>query len=163
MFLIGIDIGGTNLKLGLIEDGTIVDKIEVPTNSFDLIKQLESVTNQLLSKNNLDIKEVSGVGVGCPGIVIDGILKYSPNLILNDCNLKGILTEVFGGIPVVIKNDADMATLAENKFGAGVGTKNMILLTIGTVQHLWNLKSSCITETLYLLNSSSLFPPAPNP
>lgn len=131
MFLVGIDIGGTNLKIGLIEDGKIIDKTQVPTNSFDLIKQVESVTYEILNKNNLDIKEISGIGVGCPGIIINGKVIESANLKLFDCDLQKILLSTFQ-VPVVVINDADMATIAENKLGAGMGSKNMLLLTIGT-------------------------------
>lgn len=131
MYLIGIDIGGTNLKIGLIEDGALIDRIEVATNSFDLIKQLEATIIQLLDKNNLTIKEISGIGVGCPGVIVNGKVLESANLKLFDCDLQKILINTFD-IPVIVKNDADMATLAENKLGAGNGTKNMLMLTIGT-------------------------------
>ena len=131
MYLVGIDIGGTSIKMGLINDGEIVSKIDAPTNTFDIIKQIISMTYELLENNNLQINEVSGVGVGCPGIIIDGKVVESVNLHLADCNLKEILMEEFK-VPVVVKNDADMATLAENRFGAGANSKNMVMITIGT-------------------------------
>jgi len=131
MYLIGIDIGGTNIKVGLILDGKIVAKKEEPTNTFDLIKQIESIVYDILDDNNIIIKDINGIGVGCPGIIINGKIIDSANLDLFDCDLKNILQEIFA-IPVVVKNDADMATIAENRFGAGIGSKNMIMLTIGT-------------------------------
>ena len=131
MYLIGIDIGGTNLKIGLIKDEEIIDKIEQPTNSFDLIRQLVSVTFELVEKNNLKMQDITAIGVGCPGIIINGKVLESANLKLFDCDLQNILKESFK-VPVIVKNDADMATLAENKLGAGVGSQNMLLLTIGT-------------------------------
>lgn len=127
--IIGIDIGGTNLKAGLIDNGRIIDKITKPTNSFDLIKQIVSTVNELKDNNNVQYLE--GIGVGCPGLIIDGKVIESANLHLFDCDLQTILSQEFG-IPVIVKNDADMATLAENKYGGGVGAKNMLLLTIGT-------------------------------
>lgn len=131
MYLIGIDIGGTSLKIGLIEDGKIIARQEESTNSFDLIKQVETKVQDILSQNNLTIGEISGIGVGCPGIVINGNVIESANLNLSNCNLQEILRDKFK-VPVVVKNDCDMATLAENKLGAGVGSKNMLMLTIGT-------------------------------
>jgi len=127
--IIGIDIGGTNLKAGLIDNGRIIDKVTKPTNSFDLIKQIISTVNEL--KENNSVTSIAGIGVGCPGIIVNGKVIESANLQLFDCDLQQILRDEFC-IPVVVKNDADMATLAENKYGAGVGAKNMLLLTIGT-------------------------------
>ena len=131
MYLIGIDIGGTNLKVGLIKDGEIINKIVQPTNSFDLIKQVVTTVKEILIQNNMDLQEIEGVGVGCPGIINNGVVVESANLKLFDCDLQKILEQELGK-PVIIKNDADMATLAEFKYGAGIGTKNMILLTVGT-------------------------------
>ena len=131
MYLIGIDIGGTSVKIGIIQDGNIIAKSETSTNAFDLIKQIVSATHELLDNNKLTIREISGIGVGCPGIIVNGKVIESANLQLFDCDLQSILREAFG-IPVIVKNDADMATLAENRFGAGVGTDNMIMLTVGT-------------------------------
>ena len=59
MYLVGIDIGGTNLKIGLIRDDEIIDKIEQPTNSFDLIRQLVSVTFEIVEKK----KNIFALGV----------------------------------------------------------------------------------------------------
>lgn len=131
MYLIGIDIGGTNIKAGLIKDGAIIEKKQEPTNTFDLVKQIESIINDLVESNNITMQQVSGIGVGCPGIIINGKVIESANLDLFDCDLTEILQNTFG-VKVVVKNDADMATLAENRFGAGVGSKNMLMLTIGT-------------------------------
>ena len=48
MYLVGIDIGGTNLKVGLIENNKIINRVVKPTNSFDLIKQIVSTVNEIL-------------------------------------------------------------------------------------------------------------------
>ena len=131
MYLVGIDIGGTSIKIGLIQDGQIIAKVEKPTNAFDLIKQIETETTEIILSNKLTLNDISGIGVGCPGVIIGGKVIESANLKLFDCDLTSILVEFFG-VPVVVKNDADMATLAEHRFGAGVGAKNMLMLTIGT-------------------------------
>ena len=106
MYLIGIDIGGTLVKIGLIEDGKIVARQEESTNTFDLVKQLETKIQEILNQNNLDSNEISGIGVGCPGIVINGEVVESANLNLSHCNLKSILSEKFN-VPVVVKNDCE--------------------------------------------------------
>lgn len=131
MYIIGVDIGGTNLKVGLIEDGNLIDKIQQPTNSFDLIKQIIGVINEIAQKNNISIFSIDGIGIGCPGLIKDGVVVASPNLQLFDCNLTEILTNELG-VEVKLNNDADMATLGEHNLGAGEGCKNMVMLTIGT-------------------------------
>lgn len=130
MYTIGIDIGGTNLKVGLIEDGRIIDKIILPSNTFDIIRQLISTTFELLEKNKIEQRLVTGVGVACPGIIDEGKIMSSANLVI-DCDLQTILSQELN-MPVVVKNDADMATLAENKLGSGENVPNMVMLTIGT-------------------------------
>lgn len=132
MFIIGVDIGGTNLKVGLIEDGKLIDKALQSTNSFDLIKQIISMISEIAQKNNISIFSIDGIGIGCPGLIKDGIIVASPNLQLFDCKLAEILTNELG-VQVILNNDGDMATLGEYSLGgAGEGCKNMVMLTIGT-------------------------------
>lgn len=131
MYLIGVDIGGTNLKIGLIKNKTIVDKIVEPTDKDDVVNQVKKLVNLIISKYSLKTSDIQKLGVGCPGIVIDGIIKESANLKLFNCNLVEILTNHFG-IKTYVKNDADMAVLAEHTLGAGKGYDNVILITIGT-------------------------------
>lgn len=131
MYLIGVDIGGTNLKIGLIKDDKIIDRQNESTNAENLINQIENQINILLINNNLKAKDISGMGVGCPGIINNGIVIESANLNLHGVNLQKILEDRLK-IKVEVKNDADMATLSEHKLGAGKGCKNMIMLTLGT-------------------------------
>ena len=129
MYTIGVDIGGTNIKVGIIDDDEIIDKIVVPTNAFDLIMQICNLIDTIMDKNNINISQVVGIGVGCPGIVKDGIIVESANLQLHNVPLKDILLEKYS-TSVIVKNDGDMATLGEFYLASDV--KNMILLTIGT-------------------------------
>ncbi len=130
MYLVGVDIGGTNLKVGLIEGRQIIDKVVHATNSFDLVKQIVNAIYELLEKNKLKISDIEGVGIGCPGIVKDGVVLESANLNLTNFPLANILSDEIH-LPVIIRNDADMATLAEYKF-LDKPCKNMLMLTIGT-------------------------------
>lgn len=131
MYIIGVDIGATNLKLGLIENSKIRDKYSVPTNDFDVVRQVISEIVRIVEKNNLKMSDIHHIGIGCPGIVIDGIIKESVNLGLAECDIAGIISSELG-LKTIVRNDADMATLGEYNFGAGKGTKNMIMLTLGT-------------------------------
>ena len=129
MYIIGVDIGGTNIKVGLIKENNIVDKIVVPTNTFDLIKQITSLIDSIIDKNHLEISNIRGIGVGCPGIVENGIVVESANLQLKDIALQQLLEDNYK-TNIVVKNDGEMATLGE--YCVANDVDNMILLTIGT-------------------------------
>ena len=131
MYIIGVDIGGTNIKCGLIFNGDIVDSKIVATNTFDVIRQVENIVREIIESNNLTLEDITGVGIGYPGIVVNGVIVSSANLGLRDCNLEDILKESLN-LPVKVLNDGDMATLAEYKLGAGANSLNMIMLTLGT-------------------------------
>ena len=131
MYLIGVDIGGTNLKVGLIKDKKIIDKIVVPTNKDNVISQLEKIVSDLLASHSLTTQDIVRMGVGCPGIVVKGKVLNSVNLNFNNCDLQKILSKDLT-IKTFVKNDADMAILGEYVLGAGKGAENVIMLTIGT-------------------------------
>jgi len=116
MYIIGCDIGGTNLKVGLIENNEIVKKIVEPTDKDNLIEQVVTNINKIINEYKLSINDIKGVGVGCPGIVKDGVIVHSNNLKLHNLNLQEILQSRLG-ISVIVKNDANMATIAEHKLG----------------------------------------------
>ena len=132
-YLIGIDIGGTNIKLGLVNEvADIIEFREYPTPTRSYEKLLSSLTDWIneFRKNY----KVEGVGVGCAG-VIDyrlGKVKFSPNLpYLNDASLRNDLENKVG-LPVFIDNDANVVCWGEYKMGAGIGQRNLICLTLGT-------------------------------
>ncbi len=131
MYLIGVDIGGTNLKIGLVEDAKIIDKLVVPTDKEDVCNQMIATIYQLLENNNLAKEDLACIGIACPGIIKDGTIRESANLKLTGCNMQGIIADEFG-VKVYVKNDADMATLAEHELGGGKGFENMVMITIGT-------------------------------
>ena len=132
MYLIGIDVGGTHTKFGLIKDGVLLKKLKVSTNAFDIIRQIVNGARELVQGDSCSFDDVSAVVVGFPGIVIDNVVKESPNIGLQNCNIVEILTQEFGGKTVVAMNDAELAVLAEHRMGAGKNCDNMVLVTIGT-------------------------------
>lgn len=131
MLLIGIDVGGTYTKFGLIEDGKIIRSMKLATNTFDVIRQLVNGAKELVQNEGRSFDDIEGIGVGFPGLVVDSVVLESANIGLHNCNIQEILSEEFGK-PVVVKNDAEMATLAEHRLGAGENCKDMILITFGT-------------------------------
>jgi glucokinase len=143
MNLIGIDIGGTKCAviLGSLDekgDIRIVDKTAYSTSEFPLpdkmISKFNSGINELIKKHNLTIREISSIGISCGGPLDskNGIILSPPNLPGWDEVHITRLFETEFGIPVSIQNDANACALAEWKFGAGRGTRNMVFLTFGT-------------------------------
>lgn len=132
MYLIGIDVGGTHTKFGLIKDGTLLKSLKVSTNTFDVIRQIGNGARELAQNAGISFDDVSGIAVGFPGMVIDNVVKESPNLGLQNCNIVELLEQELDGKNIIAMNDAELAVLAEHKMGAGQGCENMVLITIGT-------------------------------
>ncbi len=127
-YAIGIDLGGTNLRIGLVsQHGEIIKKIKEPTSEA-LLESILAGTGDLFSE------EVAGIGVGVAGLIgrKEKKVLISPNLhIVEKIDLVGALEERFG-IPVLIENDANAAAFGELWAGAGRGLANFVLLTLGT-------------------------------
>lgn len=138
--VIGIDVGGTNIKVGLVDHkGHILDRTNLITKSFvrdrnALIAALADTINELIRRNNYSNKNILGIGIGLPGLINPphGVVYFLPNIPgWKNVPLKKILEEKLH-IPVFIENDVNIITLAEWKFGAGIGRKNMVCITLGT-------------------------------
>lgn len=124
---IGIDIGGTKCAVVLGDEMHIEKKIKFATSSCE-----ETLEN--IEKAVAEIGEGDAIGISCGGPLDskEGIIMSPPNLVgWNDIHITDILAAKFG-IPAYLCNDANACALAEWKYGAGKGTKNMIFLTFGT-------------------------------
>lgn len=141
--LIGVDLGGTKcaVLLGNISktgDLSVVDKIVYSTANYPtpdiMLPQLLSGIIDLTVKNKVSIEKINSMGISCGGPLDSkkGIIMYPPNL--PGWNNVPIVSyfETSLSIPVSIQNDANACALAEWKFGAGRGTRNMVFLTFGT-------------------------------
>lgn len=135
---IGVDIGGTSIKIGLVdENGVILDKftylVDNQDNQEDMIDELAKKLLCFFDLNKLDMKEIGGIGIGCPGSINSetGVCDYSNNLRWNNLKIVDILKKYIN-LPIKISNDANAAVLGEYRFGVGKGYKNMIMLTLGT-------------------------------
>ena len=128
MNYIGIDIGGTKCAVVLgNENGKIIEKIRVNTTRVN-----ETLDNIFKAVEKLG--ECTAIGVSCGGPLDskNGIIQSPPNLIgWNDIHITDILMKKFN-VPAYLCNDANACALAEWKFGAGQGCRNMIFLTFGT-------------------------------
>ncbi|MDP8212390.1 MAG: ROK family protein [Candidatus Zapsychrus exili] len=139
-FTIGVDVGGTNIKLGLVNrSGKIIDRSDLTTESFACNKQklIKAIADNILSlidRNNVLKSNVLGIGIGLPGLVDAkaGIVNFLPNIPgWKNVPLKNILKKKIS-LPVFLDNDVNLMALGEWKFGAGRGYKNLICITLGT-------------------------------
>ena len=141
--LIGLDIGGTKCAviLGKMEKKdiiSVVDKLIYPTKNYpgpdEMITQLQKGIEQIVLKNGLTTETVSGIGISCGGPLDSktGVIMSPPNLPgWDNVHIIDNFRKKFA-IPVSIQNDANACALAEWKFGAGIGYRNVIFLTFGT-------------------------------
>ncbi len=128
---IGVDVGGTKIVAGLVErDGTIVRTERGPT-PLDSTESFLMATAELVEAIRDDT--VDAVGIGVPSAIDQrtGQAVFSVNIPLSDLDVRTWATETFG-LPVAIDNDANCAALAEWRAGAGQGTTDLVMITLGT-------------------------------
>ncbi|PPA71411.1 ROK family glucokinase [Jeotgalibacillus proteolyticus] len=138
-FIIGVDIGGTTVKQALIkEDGTIVEKWEIPTNKINngtqIIPDIAASIQKKMLQRNLSKEHLLGIGVGAPGPVNmqTGILYTAVNIGWEKPVALRDELQQLTGLSVVIENDANVAALGEMWKGAGDGARDVVCVTLGT-------------------------------
>jgi glucokinase len=130
-YVIGVDLGGTKIAAGVMDrEGTVVESREWPTPTAtqdDLLAALDAGIGELMRDS------VDAVGVGIPSRIDQrtGVAESSVNIPLAGLPLRDWLGYRFDR-PAAIENDANAAALAEWTFGAGRGSEDMIMLTLGT-------------------------------
>ncbi len=128
MATIGVDVGGTKVLAVRWAGGAVAadQRIETGTEPPPSIETVEAI-------RELWIPEVGAIGVGVAGLVDspDGSFVWGPHVAGTDIPVGEILRSTFG-VPVVVDNDANMAAVAEHRIGAGRGSANMLLVTVGT-------------------------------
>ena len=133
----GIDVGGTTVKLAFLnEEGTIIDKWEIPTRTQEggkyVLPDIAASVQEYLAKNNYERDQIIGIGIGVPGPVSDeGIVNKCVNLGWGVTDLHKELSGLTG-MGVKGGNDANVAALGECWKGGGQGAKNMVMATLGT-------------------------------
>ncbi|WP_300599239.1 ROK family protein [Niabella sp.] len=133
---IGIDIGGTNTKYGIVNHrGEILDKGDIKTDAYPTIEAfiegLYEAMKPIIEKNNaIGIK---GIGMGAPnGNYYTGTIEYAPNLPWRGViPIAKLVSDKFG-IPCTLTNDANAAAMGEMMYGAARGMKDFIMITLGT-------------------------------
>ena len=135
---IGVDLGGTNIAVGLVdEEGRIVATDSRPTKperGYEAIaKDIADIAFELIKRSNLSGSDIKSMGIGVPGVADSekGIVIRAVNLFWTKVPLAKEIRKYID-LPIYMGNDANVAALAEAIFGAGKGSKSSITLTLGT-------------------------------
>lgn len=138
LYQIGVDIGGTFIKIGLFDDSLrLLSKTSIPfphTDAGQMADRLRAAIDDTLARYEIALCDVSSIGVVLPGSIDPSrqIAVNAYNLDYHNVPLKKILCERFPETPVFLANDADAAALAELYQGAFQGCRSAVLLTLGT-------------------------------
>ncbi len=138
MYNIGIDLGGTNIKVGLVDEKfNIVAKTSVKTNlprpAEEICASIVEAVWTVLGEAKVSIVEVNSIGIGTPGVANrdSGTVLYSCNLGFRNTDLRSLIKKQLDK-PVFVENDANAAAFGEVLAGAGKGYKNVVVVTLGT-------------------------------
>ncbi|MCH5207959.1 MAG: ROK family protein [Oscillospiraceae bacterium] len=138
MYNIGIDLGGTNIKVGLVNDKyEIVEKATAKTNlprpAEEICASIVELIWQVLTSAKVALNEVNSIGIGTPGVADrnSGVVLYSCNLDFHNTNLQAFIKKKLDK-PVYVENDANAAAFGEVLAGAGKGFNDVVVVTLGT-------------------------------
>lgn len=133
---IGIDIGGTNTKIGIVNHrGQIIFETAIRTDRYERVEDFIDALHDALSPELERKKEFvfSGIGIGAPnGNFYTGNIEYAPNLKWKGVIRLAKMVEEKFGIPAHLTNDANAAAIGEMTYGAARGMKDFIMITLGT-------------------------------
>ena len=136
MYNIGIDVGGTSIKAGLVEDGNITVKssrdVRKACGFKDVLEDIEYVINEILKEKKIKIEDIGTIGIGIPGVVDKTGCVSCVNLGLKGDPLELKLKEKYPNINIVVENDANVAAVAEYEYGSMKGYDIGVMLTLGT-------------------------------
>ncbi len=133
--VVGADVGGTNVKYALVDAaGRRLVQDDIPTDPADPAGTIARLAAAVQSHMVGD-QQISGVGLACAGIVTtgSGLLGRSPNLPgWENSDLAGAIRAAFGTVVSAVANDVNAALYGEYRFGAGHGSRDLVMITMGT-------------------------------
>lgn len=139
MYRIGIDLGGTNIAAGLVnENYQIVRKDSVPTNAQRdpalIVDDIAMLCKKICEEQGIALSDIEAIGIASPGIANhdDGVVEYANNLPFRQFPICEMLRERTGIKNVHVENDANAAAWGEAVAGAAKGTKKSVMITLGT-------------------------------
>ncbi|MBR5508244.1 MAG: ROK family protein [Clostridia bacterium] len=138
MYYIGIDLGGTGAKAGVVtEDGKIIAKSTASTKEVigyeNIVKVMADITYDVMKTANITADDVKSIGIGCPGSIDDknGVVYYSNNIVMKNAPIADEMKKYIDK-PIYIGNDANCAALGEYWAFKDDEMKNFVLITLGT-------------------------------
>ena len=138
MYYIGIDVGGTNLVSGLVnENGHILDKVSHPVNkdmtAEELCSELARLARKVCEMGDVPYDQIKAVGVGLPGLVDNkhGVVLQTPNMPFRNTPFRELFQKVWE-VPVYLGNDANCAAIGEYWAGAAKDCDPAVVVTLGT-------------------------------
>lgn len=137
MYYIGIDLGGTNIAAGLVdESGKILASLSIPTHAErdykEIVKDMAELSKKVIAEAGKSESDVKAVGIGCPGSIdnANGICTYANNLNMEHAEIAKEFRKYFD-VPVNLENDANAAAYGEYEIN-GNGAKSFVFVTLGT-------------------------------
>ncbi len=138
MLYIGIDLGGTNIAAGIVdENGKILRQGSVPTLAErpieEIVDDMAKLCLHLIEEEGLSMDQIESVGLGCPGTVdnANGVIAYANNLKMENTPMRKLLEAYFPGKRINLENDANAAAYGEYIVNGG-GAKSFVFITLGT-------------------------------
>lgn len=140
MYRLGVDLGGTNIAVGIVnEDLQLVKKMSTPTGAErpgeEIVADIAYICKKVCAEMGISISDVESIGIATPGIANTetGVVEYANNLPFKKFPIAALLKKYLEtDIRVGIANDANAAAWGEACAGAAKGTKNSIMITLGT-------------------------------
>ena len=135
---IGVDVGGTNLVTGLVNDKfELIDKVDTPALAkrpdTEIVADIIMLCKKLMEKHNLKDNDIKSIGIGIPGCCDgeNGIILHCENINFHNTPIADMIKQKIN-VPVYLGNDADCAALGEAYAGATKGVDKSVMITIGT-------------------------------
>ena len=139
MFRLGIDLGGTNIAVGVVDESfKIVHKDSVPTEAQRpadaIVDDIAMLCRRVVADKGLTFADIAGIGIAAPGSINShtGYVEYANNLPFKQFPIVAMLKERRGDLPMFVDNDANAAAWGEAIAGAAKGTANSVMITLGT-------------------------------
>ncbi len=139
MYYLGIDLGGTNIAVGLVDENlSIVKKASTPTLATrptdEIVKDMADLCLKLCEECGIALSDVAACGIASPGTVNSesGVVEFSNNIPMRDYPMAEKLAEFLGFDKIFMDNDANAAALGETLAGAAKGASSAVMVTLGT-------------------------------
>ena len=139
MYKIGVDLGGTNIAVGVINDkyeiiGLGKAKTNAPRPAEEIFADIIKCINLAVEEAGISVADIESVGIGTPGSVDkeNGVIMYANNLGFLNVPAVEYINKAFPDVKVYIENDANAAALGEALAGCGKGKRSFIAITLGT-------------------------------